>query len=142
MLQMHQTQKVLIVDDERTITNTLATIFCNKGYDTRGVYSAEEARALILDWSPDLAIIDVLLPQMNGIEFAILLRAEFPECRLVLFSGHTQTADLLDFAKGRGHRFAIVPKPIHPEELLNWAADSTRSQDQSSNNSPAGLESN
>lgn len=122
MLQINRPQRLLIVDDERTITNSLATIFSIQGYETRGVYSAEEARALLQDWTPDLAIIDVLLPQMNGIELAILLKAEFPKCRLMLFSGQTVTGDLLEFAKGRGHEFEVVAKPVHPELLLHWAA--------------------
>jgi DNA-binding NtrC family response regulator len=120
---MRQPQRLLIVDDERTVTNSLATIFSIRGYETRGVYSAEEARALIHDWAPDLAIIDVLLPAMNGIDFAILLKAECPACRLMLFSGQTSTGELLEFAEGQGHHFEIVAKPVSPELLLEWAAD-------------------
>jgi CheY-like chemotaxis protein len=59
---------------------------------------------------------------MNGIEFAILLKAECPDCRLLIFSGHPQTAELLDFAEGQGHHFEVVAKPIHPEQLLDWVA--------------------
>lgn len=131
MFQMHQSQRVLIVDDERTITDTLVTIFSGRGYETRGVYSAEEARKVILDWPPDLAIIDVRLPGMNGVDLAILLKAEHPSCRLTLFSGHTSTAELLEFAESQGHHFDIVAKPIHPEELLDWAAESTNPEPKS-----------
>ncbi|SEG66309.1 Response regulator receiver domain-containing protein [Bryocella elongata] len=131
MLQMHQLQRVLIVDDERVITDTLVTIFSARGYVTRGVYSAEEAHAVIQDWPPDLAIIDVRLPRMNGIDFAILLKAECPGCRLTLFSGHTSTAELLEFAESQGHHFDIVAKPIHPEQLLAWAANNPAPEAQS-----------
>jgi DNA-binding NtrC family response regulator len=120
---MRQPQRLLIVDDDRTITNSLQIIFSRAGYDARGVYSAEEARALIEDWSPDLAIIDVLLPAMNGVEFAVLLKAEFPACHLMLFSGQPSTGELLEFAEGRGRHFEIVAKPVRPELLLDWAAN-------------------
>lgn len=122
MAQLRERARVLIVDDEWQITNTLVKIFSNRDYEARGVYSAEQARELVIDWSPDLAILDVLLPQMNGIEFAILLRVEFPRCRLLLFSGETATQELVDASTAQGHSFDIMAKPVHPERLLDWAA--------------------
>jgi DNA-binding response OmpR family regulator len=55
--------KILIVDDERVITSTLAIIFANAGYDARAASSAEEALELIANWCPDLAFLDVILPK-------------------------------------------------------------------------------
>jgi DNA-binding NtrC family response regulator len=115
-------KRVLIVDDERTITDSLAKIFISAGYESRGVYSAEEARAVIETWSPNLAIVDVRLPRMNGIDLAVLLKAEFPNCRLILFSGDIETGDLLESALKGGYAFDILAKPVHPTELLDWAA--------------------
>jgi DNA-binding NtrC family response regulator len=115
-------KRVLIVDDERNITDSLAKIFISAGYESRGVYSAEEARAVIKTWPPNLAIVDVRLPHMNGIDLAVLLKAEYPNCRLILFSGHMETGDLLESAVKGGHAFDILAKPVHPTELLDWAA--------------------
>ena len=113
--------KVLIVDDERTITDTLALIFSNGGYETRAAYSAEQAIKIIAYWLLDLAIIDVILPQMNGIDLAILLTAQCPACRLLLFSGQQLTVDLLADAVKGGYKFAILAKPAHPTEVLETA---------------------
>src|ERR1035437_9157359 len=66
-------RKILIVDDERTIADTLALIFATNGYEARTAYSAEQALEMLDEWRPDLAVIDVVLPGMNGIEFAIFL---------------------------------------------------------------------
>ena len=79
--------KILIVDDERVIADTLAVILEQRRYESRAAYSAEEALELIATWSPDLAILDVILPRMNGIDLAILLKAEYPTCLVTLFSG-------------------------------------------------------
>lgn len=114
-------KRLLIVDDEKTITDSLVRIFSVAGYETRCAYSAEEARALLAEWTPDLAILDVCLPLMNGIDLAILLKAEYPECRLVLFSGNADTEELLQMAVRRGHTFDLFAKPVHPTELLTWA---------------------
>ncbi len=110
--------KVLIVDDERTITDTLALIFSTEGYETRTAYTAEQAIEIIAEWLPDVAIVDVVLPEMNGIDFAILLRAQCPACLLLLFSGQWITLDLLAEAARKGYRFDIVAKPTHPTVML------------------------
>ncbi len=113
--------RVLIVDDERVITDTLVTIFSQRGYETRGVYSAEQALASLEDSRADLAVIDVILPGMNGIDLAIRIRAQWPECHLSLFSGQAATSDLLELAIKRGNSFDILAKPVHPSELLEMA---------------------
>jgi DNA-binding NtrC family response regulator len=115
---------VLIVDDERVIADTLVIIFANAGYDARAVYSAEQALELLQDpvWQPQLALLDVGLPRMNGIDLAILLQASYPGCRLSLFSGQAATLDLIEAAQGKGHTFEVLPKPVHPDYLLGLAA--------------------
>jgi len=113
--------RVLIVDDERTIADTLSLIFSASSYETRATYSAEQALKTIAEWSPDLAIIDVVLPLMNGIDLATLLTAQCPDCRLLLFSGQSLTADLLAEAATRGYAFEILAKPVHPTVMLETA---------------------
>jgi CheY-like chemotaxis protein len=63
-------KRVLIVDDEHIIADTLVAIFSGAGYESRAAYSAEGALGLIPSWPPQLAIVDVILPGMNGIDFA------------------------------------------------------------------------
>jgi len=110
--------KILIVDDEQTIADTLALIFTSNGYEARTSYSAEQALESLEEWRPDLAVIDVVLPGMNGIEFAIFLKASYPDCHFLLFSGQPGTSGLLEEAKKRGHLFDILAKPLHPTFML------------------------
>jgi DNA-binding NtrC family response regulator len=113
---------VLIVDDQQSICRTLQTIFANRGYEARVAYSAEQAAEIVAEWQPALAILDAQLPNMNGIDLAIALKASHPACQVLLFSGHTETADLLAAAAIDGHPFDILPKPVHPSILLEKAA--------------------
>jgi DNA-binding NtrC family response regulator len=113
--------RVLIVDDERTIADTLAIIFSQSGYDTRAAYSAEEALEIVAQWPPDLAILDVVLPKMHGIDLAVLLTTQLPKCQTVLFSGQALTAELLAEAAKKGYTFAILAKPVHPNVILETA---------------------
>ncbi len=116
-------RKILIVDDEPTIADTLSLIFASSGYEARTAYSAEQALEMLEEWRPNLAIIDVVLPGMNGIEFAIFLKASYKDCQFLLFSGQPGTSGLLEEAKKRGHLFEILAKPLHPTFMLATVAD-------------------
>jgi len=115
---MNKKPKVLVVDDERVIADTLAIILNHNGYDAAAVYTGTAAveRARIV--RPELVISDVIMPDMNGIEAAIRIRGFLPSCKILLFSGQAATADLLEQARAQGHEFDILAKPVHPQDLL------------------------
>jgi DNA-binding response OmpR family regulator len=115
-------RKILIVDDEPMVADTLELIFSTRGYDVQSANSAEEAIEMISQWRPDLAILDVMLPQMNGIELGIALKANYPDCLVLLLSGHPSAGELLGLAKERGHDFDILAKPFHPSFILDTVA--------------------
>ena len=111
--------KILIVDDEVKVSDTLALILSALGYEAKVAYSAEKAIETFAEWEPDLAILDVMLPAMNGIDLAIVLKSNYPRCRLVLFSGQPDTSRLLEEAWEKGYTFEILAKPLHPTFLLD-----------------------
>jgi DNA-binding NtrC family response regulator len=115
--------KVLIVDDEKNICATLAAIFASRGYEVRVAYSAEQAVEVIAERQPGLAILDVGLPKMNGIDLAIVLESSQPACRVLLFSGQPSTSDLLEQAAQGGHLFEILAKPVPPNLLPDTIAN-------------------
>ena len=112
------TLSILIVDDEHTVTDTLSLIFKSKGYNVTTAYDAESALVLSETLHPDVIISDVMLPGMNGIDFAILMREAYPDCRVILISGHPGTTDVVRNARDQGHTFELLPKPYHPIDLL------------------------
>jgi CheY-like chemotaxis protein len=111
-------RRVLVVDDERLIADTLAVILTQYGFETTAVYSGEAAVEVASTVQPDVVITDVIMDGMNGIEVATHISALHPGCRVVLFSGQLETADLLQDAERGGRRFEIMPKPVYPEDLL------------------------
>jgi DNA-binding NtrC family response regulator len=112
-------RRILIVDDERTVADTLAVVFSFNGYVARAAYSAEEALAVAPEWRPDLAIIDVYLPAMNGIDLAASLRGRYWGLRVVLFSGQSNAFEAV---RAAGHSFDVLIKPVHPSEMLRMAS--------------------
>src|SRR5262249_60148490 len=78
---------VLVVDDERVIADTLATILNQNGFEASAVYTGTDAVERAVASRPDLVISDVIMPDMNGIEAAIKIRQVLPGCKILLFSG-------------------------------------------------------
>lgn len=111
-------RRVLVVDDEQVIADTLSIILNKAGFDASPVYTGTAAVESARNIQPDLIISDVIMPDMNGIEAAIQIRAFLPGCKILLFSGQAATADLLESARAKGHEFEILAKPVHPQDLL------------------------
>ena len=122
-------RRILIVEDERVVADTLGQILSASGYDVRTAYSAEEALTITSVWLPQIALLDVMLPNMNGIDLALALRKPIPNCHILLFSGQPSVEALLEKARGEGHSFEILAKPIHPSVILNRISNLLRTGD-------------
>ena len=110
--------RVLVVDDEQVIANTLTQILNQRGLNAKAAYSGETAIEVATDLRPDILISDVAMHGINGVDVAIAVTRGTPKCRVVLFSGQAATADLLRRAEDAGYRFEILAKPVHPRTLL------------------------
>lgn len=111
--------KVLVVDDEPVIADTLAMILNQSGFETRAVYSGEKALEIAASFEPHMLISDVIMADLNGIDAAIRIRQLLPGIKILLFSGQAATADLLEKARAQGYEFEILAKPVHPQDLLS-----------------------
>jgi CheY-like chemotaxis protein len=115
---LQTTRRVLILDDEQIIANTLALILNRNGFEACAVYNAQDAIETATRLSPDVLISDVVMEGLTGIDAAIRISELVPNCRIILFSGQAATADLLQRAQDDGHHFELLVKPIHPRALL------------------------
>lgn len=122
-------QRIYVVDDEHVIATTLAIILSQNGFDALAFGSAKEAIAAAEALPPDLLLTDVVMPDMNGIELAIQFRQKYPVCKVLLFSGQAATNNLLEEAKGAGYDLELLPKPVHPQDLLARLTDDSRAGD-------------
>lgn len=110
--------KIFVVDDEKCIADTLVVILRQSGYEATAFYNAQSALDGVEAGCPELIISDVMMPGLNGVEMAVLLKERCPACKILLFSGQAATADVLERARGRGYDFELLAKPIHPTDLL------------------------
>ncbi len=118
-LEERRNLRIIVIDDEQLIAETVEEILNHEGFDARAVSASAGAIQLAGEWQPDIVLSDVIMPGLNGIETAIRIRELAPQCRIILFSGQAATVDLLEKARRQGHHFEILAKPIKPEQLVS-----------------------
>jgi CheY-like chemotaxis protein len=120
---LHSARRVLIVDDNRDAANSLAMLLQLEGHVTTTVYSGEEALQRMIAFSPEVVLLDIGLPQLNGYEVAQRMRSIAPSVRLIAVSGYGQPED-----KQRSYEagfFAHLVKPVTvPDVTRVLATDS------------------
>ena len=110
--------RILVVDDEPAIVQTVCIVLGSSGFDALGVNSGDEAIAKAATFCPDVLLSDVMMPGMSGFETALEVKKLCPGCRLLFFSGRTDVAVLGEGLKTLGHRFELLPKPVDPAVLV------------------------
>jgi len=116
-MELHN-KAVLVVDDDRSVRETLVLVLQHHGFTARSVDSGEAALFEARQHPPNVAILDILLPGLNGIESALRLRQALPTCRILLISGGATATDMLNDAAAKGHFFEVLAKPTAPDELI------------------------
>jgi DNA-binding NtrC family response regulator len=101
-----QTTRILVVDDQITVSESLAMVLRSRGYSVCTADSGREALQLLKDTSLHLVISDLAMPRMSGFELISAIRRRFPKMPVIAMSG-TYTADQIPrtvdafYAKGR-----------------------------------------
>ena len=116
-------KRILVVDDEENIADSLTEILCDNGYDAVAFYNGDAAIESVRTVCPDCVIVDVMMPRRNGVETVLAIRERCPSTRILLFSGQAGTTDILEEARAKGHQFELLPKPIHPDLVLKKLAE-------------------
>jgi CheY-like chemotaxis protein len=116
--------RILVVDDEALIADTIVQILNRDGFIAEAAYGGNQAIEAARRMTPEMILSDVLMPQVDGVEAAIRIREFLPEARIVLFSGQAATVEILARARERGHDFELLAKPIHPTQLIKHLRES------------------
>ncbi len=118
--------RILIVDDEENQRRALAIGLRLEGFDVSEAHDGEAALVKLSESSVDVALVDLMMPGINGLELARRLRFSHPEVRIVLTSAYHLTERQLERA-GLGP-VAFVPKPYAMEDLVGFLRAKTTAE--------------
>ncbi len=109
--------RVLIVDDTDFDRNLLRNILVSAGYEIAGLArGGEEGIQLYREMIPDLAMLDLIMPDLNGIDTLRRIREEYPEARVMLCTSVGEEG-MVDLARRIGAKGYVV-KPYQATNLL------------------------
>ena len=86
-------KRVLIVEDEKNIVDILSFNLNREGYDTLEAYDGEAGLQLALEQNPDLILLDLMLPKMNGFDVCRTIRAEGRSTPIVMLTAREEETD-------------------------------------------------
>jgi two-component system, cell cycle response regulator len=111
--------KVLVVEDSPTQAKWLASLLTQEGYETRVVENGVQALAKLGEWTPDLVITDIMMPEMDGYELCLRIK-EQEQLRgtpVILLTSLSDPSDVLKALKCGADNF--ITKPYEPDFLLS-----------------------
>ena len=108
-------ETICIVDDEPAILNTLSSILEDEGYQVIVAKSGVEGLKVVRTDSPDLVILDIWMPEMDGLETLKRLRSQFPGILVVMMSGHGSIETAVKATKLGAYDY--LEKPLDLEKV-------------------------
>jgi DNA-binding response OmpR family regulator len=109
------TEKILVVDDEQTVCDSIKKILSRKGYTVVNSLNADEALNKMKENHFDLVITDMMMPKTSGIELLQLVKKYYPELEVVLITGYASIETAVKATKLGAAEY--LPKPFTPDEL-------------------------
>jgi len=123
---MGETTRILIVDDDENIRKVLTTILEDEGYDVESVDTAKKAIERTRRKFYNLALIDIRLPDMEGIELLTKMKNTTPKIRKLIITGYPTLQNAVE-AVNRGAD-AYIMKPFDMEKVLEEIKDQLKKQ--------------
>ena len=108
--------RVLVVDDEPSIVDAISMTLRHQGYSVEAAESGKDALAMVTKWRPDVIVLDVMLPDVDGFEVARRLSADNEPVPILFLSALDNTEDKVRGLTIGGYDY--VTKPFSLEELI------------------------
>jgi DNA-binding response OmpR family regulator len=111
--------RILVIDDDAVLRGALRHLFTQGGYEVIEAADGYDGLRSIVACPPDVLLLDILLPDLNGIQIIRIVRRSFPHVPIIAMSGGSlyRGRDVLLAARDFGAR-ATFTKPFAPEALL------------------------
>ena len=120
-------RSILIIDDESAIRQSLSGALTDEGYRVRSVSSGKEGLEALKSERPDIVLLDIWMPEVDGIEILKIIKAEWPDQSVIMMSGHGSIETAVRATKLGA--FDFIEKPLSLERLLVLLQNATSVQD-------------
>jgi len=118
-----ESKTILIVEDESSLNEAYQVILANAGYDILSAFNGEEALAIVNDVTPDVILLDLRMPVMDGIEFLKNYSAEDnKKTKVIVFSNYDMQKEIEEAYKLGADKY-ILKAWASPNELLKLIKD-------------------
>jgi len=117
---------VLIIDDERPVLMTLEALLKRHGYQVDTAATGGQGLKLLKTKSPMLVLLDLRLPDADGLEMLDRIKNELPQVQVIILTAHDSLHNAIESIK-RG-AFHFISKPYAPEELLSLVENALEKQ--------------
>jgi CheY-like chemotaxis protein len=126
---MSEKKKILLIDDDPDFVEAVKVIVENGGYEVKVAYDGQEGLEAVEEEKPDLIVLDVMMPVMNGHEACAKLKgnkdtADIPVILLTAVADRVTTSKYTHRDMLESEAEDYMPKPVEPKELLelikNW----------------------
>jgi len=118
--------RILIVDDELVVRDSLGKWFNSEGYTAQPAAGAREALEIIQHKEFDIALLDIKMPGMDGMELQARLKEADPDLTIVMMTGYASVETAVQALK-RG-AYDYITKPVDPDELSHLVAKALEHQ--------------
>lgn len=108
--------KILIIDDEKSIIDTLSSILEDEGYNVSTASSGEKGLEMFSRHEPDIILLDVWMPDMDGIETLRKIRERDEDVSIIMISGHSNIDNAVNAIKLGAYDF--LEKPLSLDKVL------------------------
>jgi DNA-binding NtrC family response regulator len=120
------TVDLLFVDDDQEFRDTLRSRFTRHGFEVRAAASGEEALGLAGQRNFDVAIFDMMMPGMSGLELLKRFKADHPECEVILLTGQGSIETAVEAMKLGAYDYLQKPFPLKDLEAVVIKASERR----------------
>lgn len=117
--------RVLLVDDEQELVDTLAERLGFRGIEASWATNGDDAVRLVSENRYDLAVLDVKLPGMSGLDLKKRLQAVNPDMKFIFVTGHGSKQDYQTGAQEAGAEYYLI-KPVNIDDLIEKMREVTR----------------
>jgi len=114
---VRRSHSILVVDDEKTIADGLRLTLESEGYGVKTAGSVREALGAVVQGEPHAAIVDLMLPDGDGLQLTRELKRRDPALEVIIITAYGSVRKAMEATKGAG-AFHVLEKPFDPDELL------------------------